>query len=177
MTILGAGGIAQALLRQLAPFGVEATVVRRDAQPLAGAARTVGLEDLREVLAGSLVAFVTLALTSETSHVIGRQELDALGPGGFLVNVARGGHVVTDELVEALRSGRLGGAALDVTDPEPLPDGHPLWDLDNCLITPHVANPAVGETNDRLLALFAENLRRFTLGHELLGVVDPEIGY
>jgi len=177
VTIVGGGGIARALLEQLRPFRVEATVVRREAQPLAGAARTVGPGDLLSVLPGSLIAFVALALTPETQGIIGREEMDALGPGGFLVNVARGGHVVTDDLVEALRSRRLGGAGLDVTDPEPLLEGHPLWGLDNCLITPHVANPAVGESNDRLLDLFGQNLRRFARGDGLLGVVDPGAGY
>lgn len=177
VVIAGGGGIAAALLEQLRPFGVQATVIRRKAEPLAGAARTLGPDRLLEALAGARMAFVALALTPQTRHLIGAEELDALGPGGYLVNVARGAHVDTDALVDALRTGRLGGAALDVTDPEPLPDGHPLWGLPNCLITPHVANPVVGEANDRLLALFSENIGRLARGENLLGKVDVELGY
>ena len=92
------------------------------------------------------------------------------------MNVARGGHVVTGDLVEALRTGSIGGAALDVTDPEPLPDGHPLWSLPNCIITPHVANTSA-MLRPRLAARIAENVRRRSLGEELLGVVDVDAGY
>ena len=83
---------------------------------------------------------LTLALTPQTRGLIGPAELAAMAPDGWLVNVARGGLVDTGALVDALRAGQIGGAALDVTDPEPLPDGHPLWDLHNCLITPHTAD-------------------------------------
>jgi phosphoglycerate dehydrogenase-like enzyme len=94
----------------------------------------------------------------------------------WLVNVARGRHVVTDDLVDALRRRAIGGAALDVTEPEPLPTGHPLWTLDNCLITPHTAN-----TWEMAEPLFAErvtaNLARYRRGDALLGLVDPVAGY
>ena len=177
VTILGAGGIAAALLDQLRPFSVEATVVRRDPQPLAGAARTVGPDELLTALHGADLVVVALALTAETRGIIGLREMLAMGERCHLVNVARGAHVVTDDLVEALRDGRLGAAGLDVTDPEPLPEGHPLWDFDNCLITPHVANPVVGESNRRLLELFEQNVRRFAAGEPLIGLVDPQLGY
>lgn len=177
VTILGAGGIATALLEQLQPFSVETTVVRRDSQPLAGATRTLGVDRLADAFEGADLVVVALALTQETRGIIARPELVAMGPGCYLVNVARGGHVVTDDLVEVLRNGELAGAGLDVTDPEPLPDGHSLWDLDNCLITPHVANPVVGESNRRLLALFEQNIRRFAADEPLVGLVDPTLGY
>jgi hypothetical protein len=85
-----------------------------------------------------------LALTPGTRKLIGRAELAAMERDAWLVNVARGAVVDTEALVDALRSGQIGGAALDVTDPEPLPDGHPLWDLPNCLITPHTADTEGG---------------------------------
>jgi len=92
------------------------------------------------------------------------------------VNVARGGHVVTDDLVDALRGQVVGGAALDVTDPEPLPSDHPLWGLPNCLITPHTANTA--EMAEPLLtARIRENVRRFVAGEPLIGAVDPDLAY
>jgi D-3-phosphoglycerate dehydrogenase len=94
----------------------------------------------------------------------------------WLVNVARGGHVQTDALVQALHDGAIGGAALDVTDPEPLPDDHPLWSAPSCLVTPHVGNTpdmAVPLLSERI----TENTRRFIAGEELLGLVDPALGY
>ncbi|MGD0811125.1 MAG: NAD(P)-dependent oxidoreductase, partial [Acidimicrobiales bacterium] len=140
VTVLGGGGITEELLRLLAPFRVHATVVRKTSRPVEGAERTVGPGELHSVLPGALVVFLALALTPETEHVISGPELALMGPATWLVNVARGRHVDTDALVTYLTERRIGGAALDVTDPEPLPDGHPLWSLPNCLITPHVAN-------------------------------------
>ncbi len=176
VTVLGGGGISAELLRLLAPFEVEATVVRRHAEPTPGAARTVTTGELDEVLPGSLVVFLALALTPETRGIIGRDRMRAIGPSGWLVNVARGGHVDTDALVAALAAGELGGAALDVTAPEPLPDGHPLWDAPNCIITPHTA-----DTWEMVLPLLSEristNVARFATGSELVGVVDPGAGY
>lgn len=176
VTILGAGGITHRLLEQLAPFEAEATVVRRTAEPVRGAARTVTMADLHEVLPGALVVFLALALSPTTTGIIGAPELDLMDERAFLVNVARGRHVKTDALVAALTSGSIAGAALDVTDPEPLPDGHPLWDLSNCIITPHTA-----DTIEMIRPLLAERIRdnveRFSAGRELTGRVDPEAGY
>jgi phosphoglycerate dehydrogenase-like enzyme len=94
----------------------------------------------------------------------------------WLVNVARGRHVDTGALVAALRRGAIGGAALDVTDPEPLPDGHPLWQLENCIITPHTADTP--EMVERLLARrIRDNVARFAASEPLLGLVDPAAGY
>lgn len=177
VTVLGAGGITTALLRLLAPFGCRTTVVRRDAaRPVDGAGRTVGLQQLDQALSGALVVVLALALTPETEHVIGAAQLAAMRPDAWLVNVARGRHVDTDALVTALREHQLGGAALDVTDPEPLPDGHPLWELPNCLITPHTANP--WEPARQLLAeRVTQNVRRAGQGQPLLGLVDVRAGY
>jgi len=176
VTILGGGGITGALLGLLAPFRAEVTVVRRSARPLVGAARVVGPDRLHAALAGAQLVVLALALTPETAGIVGAVELAAMAPGSWLVNVARGAHVVTDDLVDALGTGTIGGAALDVTDPEPLPAGHPLWALDNCLITPHTAN-----TWQMAEPLFAErvgaNVARYVGGEPLLGLVDPELGY
>jgi phosphoglycerate dehydrogenase-like enzyme len=94
----------------------------------------------------------------------------------WLVNVARGGLVDTRALVDALRTGQIGGAALDVTDPEPLPPGHPLWDLPNCLITPHTAD-TLEMTEPLLTKRIEENVRRLAAGQDLVGLVDPDLGY
>jgi phosphoglycerate dehydrogenase-like enzyme len=176
VTILGGGGITEELLRLLAPFGVEATVLRRRPEPLAGAARVLGADQVDLAIEGATVVFVALALTPETRHVINRSRLRLMGPETWLVNVARGGHVDTDALVSALQAGEIGGAGLDVTEPEPLPDGHPLWSAPNCIITPHTA-----DTSDMVVPLLAERIRtnvaRFAAGEPLVGVVDPRAGY
>jgi len=176
VTILGGGGITEKLLEQLAPFRARVTVVRRNPTPLAGAARTVPTAQLHEVLPGALVVFLALALTPETRGIIGAPELELMDPTAWLVNVARGGHVVTDALVAALRAGTIGGAAVDVTDPEPLPDGHPLWELPNALVTPHTADWP--EVVDELFARrISANVRHLAAGEELEGAVDPVAGY
>ena len=176
VTILGGGGITESLLRLLAPFGCRVTVVRNRPQPMNGAAHVVGPSALADVLATTDVLVLALALTPETAGIVGATELEALPRHAWVVNVARGGHIVTDDLVAVLRAGQIGGAALDVTDPEPLPGGHPLWTMPNCLITPHIANtPEMG------LALLADrvtiNVAHKVAGEPLIGPVFLELGY
>lgn len=176
VVVAGGGGITEELLRLLAPFRCDVTVVRRTPQPMAGATRVVDVGELDAVLDGADAVVLALALTADTEGVVDRRRLDLLGDGAWLVNVARGRHVVTDDLVAALTAGRLGGAGLDVTEPEPLPDGHPLWSLPNVLITPHVGNtPAMAVP--LLSRRIADNLRRWTAGEPLLGPVDVVAGY
>jgi phosphoglycerate dehydrogenase-like enzyme len=155
---------------------VDVTVVRRRPEPLEGAARVVGPDRLDEAFPGADLVVLALALTPETVGIIGAPELERMERHAWLVNVARGAHVVTDDLVAVLQAKSIGGAALDVTEPEPLPAGHPLWSLDNCLITPHTAN-----TWEMAEPLFADRIRRnverFAAGQPLLGVVDPALGY
>ena len=175
VTILGGGGIAVKLLELLAPWRVTATVVRRRTEPVPGAARTVDSSRLHEAVAGARVVFLALALTPGTEQVIGAAELDRMRSDAWLVNVARGRHVDTDALVAVLRREAIGGAALDVTDPEPLPDGHPLWELERCIITPHTADTE--EMVQRLLAQrIKENVARFAAGESLAGVIDAAAG-
>ncbi len=176
VSILGGGGIARALLTLLAPFRVTATVVRRGADPVPGAARTLPAAMLAEALSDARVVFLALALTPQTERIIGAAELAAMRPDAWLINVARGRHVDTGALVAALDRGQIGGAALDVTDPEPLPDGHPLWTQQRCIITPHTA-----DTPDMIIRPLAlrirQNVARFAAGQPLLGQVDPLAGY
>ena len=176
VTILGGGGIAQVLVELLAPFRCSITVVRRTPAPMAGVDRVLAPNQLAEALDGAEALVLALPLLPETRALVGAAELARLAPDAWLVNVARGAHVDTDALVDALEGGRLGGAALDVTDPEPLPDGHPLWSLPNVIITPHTGNtPAMARP--LLSARIAENVRRFRTGEPLVGLVDVELGY
>ena len=176
VTVLGGGTITRSLLRLLGPFGCDVTVVRQHPEDLRGATRVVGSDDLHTVLPDTDALVLALALTPGTRHVVDAAVLDALPEHAWIVNVARGGHVDTDALVAALQTGTIGGAALDVTDPEPLPDDHPLWSLPNAVVTPHIANtPEMGRP--LLAARVAENVRRFTTGEPLVGPVDPELGY
>lgn len=176
VVILGGGAIATDLLKLLAPFETRTTVLRKHPDPVPGADRTQSIDHLHDVLPDADVVVLALALTPETTGIIGRRELELMADHAWLVNVGRGRHIVTDDLVDALTNGVIGGAALDVTDPEPLPEGHPLWAMSNVLITPHVGNtPEMGVA---LLAdAVTENVRRFAAGEPLLGLVDPDLGY
>lgn len=174
VVVVGGGGITASLLELLAPFRARTTVVRRSGEAFPGAARTVSSDRLDEVLPDALVVVLALALTPETEGLVGARQLELMRPDAWLVNVARGRHVDTAALVSALERGGIGGAALDVTEPEPLPDGHPLFSL--ALVTPHTANP--WSTAQPLLARrISENVRRFADGRPLLGPVDVSAGY
>lgn len=176
VVIAGGGGITQSLLRLIAPFGCEVTVVRRTDAPLPGADRVVESSRFDEVLRGADAVVLALALTPETDHLLDRRRLDLLERSAWVINVARGRHIVTDDLVDALDDGMIGGAGLDVTDPEPLPERHPLWAFPNVIVTPHVGN-----TPEMALPLLSahvtENVRRWAAGEPLLGSVDPMAGY
>jgi phosphoglycerate dehydrogenase-like enzyme len=176
VTIFGGGGITVELLRLLRPFGCTTTVVRRHPGPLEGADRVIDFHERYDSLRGADVVFLALALTWETTGLMGAIEFELMEPHAWLVNVARGQHVVTEDLVIALRDDTIGGAALDVTDPEPLPEGHPLWELPNCLITPHTANTE-DMAKPLLFARIRDNVRRYAAGEELIGLVDPDLGY
>jgi len=175
VVVVGAGGVARALVGLLEPFRCEVTVVRNGGAAIAGTT-TVGPEALRAACADAAVVVLALALTPATVGIVDAGVLGAMRPDAHLVNVARGRHVVTEDLVRALRDGAIAGAALDVTDPEPLPDGHPLWTMPNCIVTPHTADTP--EMADPLLAERVRlNTARFVRGEALEGLVDPAKGY
>jgi len=176
VTIVGGGGIAEVLVGLLAPFRTEVTVVRRHPQAMDGVARVVGPDQLHDVLPGADGVVLALPVVDETVGLIRATELALMERHAWLVNVARGVHVVTADLVDALRSERIGGAGLDVTDPEPLPDAHPLWTIPNCIVTPHIGNTRE-MAKPLLSARITENVRRWLAGEPLLGPVDPTLGY
>ena len=176
VVIVGAGGIARELMRLLEPFSARVTIVRRSSEPVDGAARTVTADQLTSVLPSADLVVVAAALTGSTRHLFGPEEFAAMKPTAYLVNIARGGLVDTDALLDALRSGAVAGAGLDVTDPEPLPDGHPLWDEPRGLLTPPQA-----DTPEMTAPLLAErvrlNVQAFLGDGRFVGVVDPVAGY
>lgn len=176
VVILGGGGITEALIALLAPFRCDITVIRRRSEPVPGATRVAGLDALDGSLGSADLVVVALALTPATRGIFDARRLALLPPHAWIVNVGRGGHIVTDDLLAALSARTIGGAALDVCEPEPLPTGHPLWSLPNCIITPHVGNTpemAVPLLSERV----SENVRRFAAGQPLLGLVDVDAGY
>jgi len=176
VAVVGTGGIGSALVPMVRPLGMRLVGVNRSGRALEGAERTVPTDELESVLAVADFVVVAAALTDATRHLFDSSKLAAMRSDAWIVNVARGGLIDTDALVDALRAGDIGGAALDVTDPEPLPDDHPLWELENCLITPHVANTwAMGQAE--LPHLVRRNVAARAAGEELEGLVDPELGY
>ncbi|MEX0834475.1 MAG: D-isomer specific 2-hydroxyacid dehydrogenase family protein [Nitriliruptor sp.] len=176
VTVLGGGEITTSLVRLLRPFGCSLTVVRRHPDPIDGVGTVLGTDRLHTALPTTDVLVLALALTDETERIVDAAVIDALPDHAVVVNVARGRHIDTDALVAALRDGRLGGAGLDVTDPEPLPDDHPLWSLPNVVITPHTANtPEMGAA--LLSVRVEENVARYGRGEPLLGPIDVDLGY
>jgi phosphoglycerate dehydrogenase-like enzyme len=178
--LLGWGGVARAVAAKLACFGVQVIAVCRNhasAEPAPEQhARVVGPATWRNYLAQSDLVIACLPLTEETRNLVGTVELAALPPGAFLVNVGRGGTVDERAVRNALTSGRLAGAALDVFAQEPLPQEHWLWRETRVLMTAHWGRSEDGEA-PRWEDLFVENLRRFCVGSALLNVVDREAGY
>lgn len=176
IVIVGAGGIAQEIMRQFALYTSDVTIVRRAPDPVEGAARTVQTAALIDELPLADVVILAAASTSETAGLIGEQEFAAMKPSAVLVNIARGPLVDTTALVDALRSGSIAGAGLDVTDPEPLPDDHPLWRLPSCIITSHSADtPPM--TAPLLAQRITRNVAAFISGGDFVGIVDAKAGY
>ncbi len=177
MFVVGLGGIGSEIAARAHAFGMRVIATRRtDAPSPPHIARVGKPADLHAFLAEADVVVICVPLTRETERLFDDRAFAAMKKGAFLLNVARGRIVDTDALRRALRSGKLAGAGLDVTDPEPLPPDHPLWKDPNVLITPHVSSDAE-LTRERRTALFRENLRRFGAGKPLLNVVDKKAGY
>lgn len=176
VVIVGAGGVAAELIRLLEPFRTRITVVRRSPGSVPGASRTVLAAELDAVLPDADAVVLAAASTGETAHLIGERQLALIKPTAVLVNIARGALVDPAALDAALRSGHLWGAGLDVTEPEPLPDGDPLWTAPRCVITSHCADTP--EMVEPLLATrVTRNVRAFLGDGRFVGVVDPAAGY
>ena len=174
--VAGLGGIGTEAARRLAALDMRIVATRRSSREGPDFVDYVGLSDeLGKLAAEADVIVNALPFTTETEGLFDAAFFAGTKRGAIFVNVGRGGTVVTDDLVAALESGQVAGAALDVTDPEPLPPDHPLWQMDNVIITPHVASRGGNFVRHAILA--RENLRRFVAGEALFNVVDPELGY
>lgn len=134
------------------------------------------LDELHLLLAACDAVVLALPLNQQTERLIGKEQLARMRPHTFLINIGRGALIEQNALVAALQEQRLGGAALDVTDPEPLPSNSPLWKMDNVIITPHIAGLSI-HYDDRIVDLFSENLHRYLTGEPLLNLVQRERGY
>jgi phosphoglycerate dehydrogenase-like enzyme len=174
--VVGAGGIGAAVVARLEALGARTIAITRSGRTVERATESGGPELLPQLLATSDFVVLSVPLTRETRRLIDERALEQMQRHAWLVNVARGGLVDTDALVTALRAERIGGAALDTVDPEPLPQGHPLWSLPNAIVTPHTAATR-GEWLPLLADRVAENVARFARGDPLLGTIDLERGY
>jgi phosphoglycerate dehydrogenase-like enzyme len=175
--VVGLGGIGVEVAKRAHALGMRVVATRASGREGPPFVSYVGLPDeLLKLAAEADFVVNTVPLTPATKGMLDAKFFAAVKPGAFFVNVGRGGSVVQAELVEALESGRLGGAGLDVTDPEPLPADSPLWKMQNVILTPHVsAQSDVGD--EARFAIGVENLRRYVAGEKMLSVVDVAKGY
>lgn len=177
LLVAGLGGVGTEVARRAHGLGMRVIAVRNSSREGPSFVDYVGLSHELHELAGKADVIVNaLPLTEETRGLFGEAFFDAARRGAYFVSVGRGGSTVTDDLVEALRDGRLTAAGVDVTDPEPLPEGHALWSLPNVIITPHIA-ATTDQGRWRRWALIRENVRRYVNGEKMLNVVDVTRGY
>ena len=181
LLILGAGNIGTAVAKRFRPFHCHITGMRRVPREIPPEFdEMITTDGLDAALAQADIVVAALPDTAATHKLLNRERLRLMKKTAILVNVGRGGLIDHDALAEALMEKRILGAAVDVTDPEPLPPEHPLWDCSNAIITPHITGGSFGHlqaTEDALYALCRENLVRYRDGKPLLNVVDFETGY
>ena len=177
MGIVGFGGTGRAVARRAIAFGMRVLAVDiDDVPPEPGVAAIWRPDRLGEMLGLSDVVVIGLPLTKATHHLFTRDLFRRMRPGAILINVTRGEIVYGDDLMAALTEGLLWGAGLDVTDPEPLPAGHPLWTHPRVIVTPHTAGGSPRRAG-RVIATFCENLQRLREGRPLLALIDKRKGY
>ena len=171
--VYGYGGIGRSIAERLRAFGVNVTGVRRNP---GGEAGVIAAEDWEARLPETDLLILSVPLTAATSVLVGKDQLAALPKGAWIVNIARGGLIDQMALIAALKSGHLGGAYLDVTDPEPLPAESELWSLPNVILTPH-ASWATERQLERAAEIFMDNFSRYVRGEALRNLVDLDAGY
>jgi phosphoglycerate dehydrogenase-like enzyme len=177
LLVVGLGGIGTEVARRAHALGMQVIATRASGRPGPEFVRHVGKPDELHALAAQADAVISaLPLTDDTRALFDARFFAALKPGAYFINLGRGQSVVTADLLAALGSGRLAGAGLDVTDPEPLPAEHPLWRTPRVIITPHMSASSDSDSGTRAL-IVRENLRRWQAGEPLLSVVDIGRGY
>ena len=177
LLVSGLGGIGTEVARRAAALGMKVVATREGGGPVPAFVSYVGQPaELLTLAAQADVVVSAVPLTAATTGLYNKRFFDALPRGAMFINVARGASVVTNDLVQALNDGRVGSAGLDVTEPEPLPPGHPLWRAPRVLITPHISSRS-DLPGDARWILAVENLRRYAAGDPMLLVVDPQRGY
>jgi glyoxylate/hydroxypyruvate reductase A len=176
LTVVGVGDIGGEAARRAKQLGMQVRGVRHSGRPHRSVHTVYRPHQLHEALDGADFLLVSAPHTPETSGLIGATELDLLRRGAGVINLARAELVDYDALVDKLGSGQVGGAILDVFNPEPLPEDSPLWDVDNLMVTPHISSDPY-DYNDRMLALFRENLIRLLAGKPLRNRVRADRGY
>jgi phosphoglycerate dehydrogenase-like enzyme len=177
LLVVGLGGIGTQVAKRGHGLGMRVIATRNSRREGPEYVEYVGLpNELNELATRADVVINTAPLTDRTRGIFNAAFFDAMKPSAFFISVGRGGSTVTDDLVAALKSGSIAGAGLDVTDPEPLPEGHPLWAMPRVIISPHTAGRS-DKGRDRLYLMVKENLRRYINGEPMLSVVDIERGY
>jgi len=177
MLVVGLGGIGTEIARRASALGMKVIATRNSSRKGPAFVSYVGLTDeLNKLAAQADVVVNATPLTSKTRDLFNKAFFTKMKKGGYFINVGRGKSVVTDDLIEVLKSGHLGGAALDVMDPEPLPKNHPLWTAPNLILTPHISSGSDAQMK-RFWLLVRENLRRYVNGEKMLNVVDLKKGY
>ena len=176
LCVLGLGDIGGTLARKAQALGMRVIGVRRGTDPFPHVDAQITPDRLREVLPQADHVALCLPLTGETVGIVGAAELAGMKPAAYIYNVGRGSSIEPNALIDALQAGRIAGAGLDVTDPEPLPDDSPLWALPNVILSRHTSGSSPFNA-DRITAIFADNLARYLAGDPLLHRVDRQLGY
>tara|TARA_R110002049_G_scaffold153573_2_gene317858 strand:- start:3312 stop:4457 length:1146 start_codon:yes stop_codon:yes gene_type:complete len=177
LLVVGLGGIGTEVAWRAHGLGMRVIATRNSSREGPDYVAKVGLSDELYALAGEADVIVNaLPLTPQTTGIFNKAFFEAAKPGAIFLSVGRGKSTVTSDLIAALESGKLFGAGLDVTDPEPLPQDSPLWHLPNVIITPHVSS-AGGDSTQRTMIIAVENLRRYVAGEPLLNIVNMKKGY
>lgn len=177
VVVVGLGTLGGTTAQHARQFGMRVTGIRTRAEPHPGCDRVLAVADLDAVLPEAEMLFLATPLTDATKGLLSRARIALLPNGAGVVNIGRGALLDQDALLDALDSGRLGGAVLDVFDPEPVPPGHRLWTTPNLIITPHTSADDPNTYNARSLDIFFDNLRAFQDGRPLPNLFDPVRGY
>jgi len=170
--IVGMGNIGRNVAAMVRAFGAFTIGISRKPQPHPLLNDSVALKDIKSVLPTLDALVLSLPLTPETHHLIDRDALALFKPSALIVNIARGGLIDSNALADALKSGKIAGAGLDVTEPEPLPPEHPLWDAPNLIITPHISASTGTETFEKLVRNVGGNVERFIRGQQVGFLVE-----